>query len=180
MAKKQNTVSDEAVLKATGKAWPDWFVYIDNLGGKDLDHKGIVALLKERTDINAWWQQMVTVEYEKARGMRKEHQMVDGFQISKSKTIAATADVLFQAWMDEKERQSWLDDPAFTIRKSTPSKTIRITWVNGESHVNVSFYPKKEKTQVSINHGKLPDASTAEQMKSYWARQLQQLAARYS
>lgn len=176
MAKKQSQVSDEAVKNATGKDWKTWFTFIDGLGGKESDHKGIVALLKGNSDMNGWWQQMVTVEYEKARGMRKEHEMVDGFQISKNKTISASAEALFAAWMDEKRRQLWLDDPAFTIRKATAPRTMRITWVDGKSHVNVSFTAKKEKTQVSVNHGKLADAKSAEAMKEYWERQLSQLA----
>jgi len=177
MAKRQNKVSDEAVLKATGKDWQAWFALIDGRGGKDMDHKEIVALLKEHSDPGGWWQQMVTVEYEKARGKRKEHEMTDGFQVSKGKTIPAPADAIFDAWLDENKRKKWLDDPGFTIRKATAPRTMRITWVDGKSDVNVRLTAKNEKTQISINHGKLADATRAEKMKSYWGKQLEQLAA---
>jgi len=149
---------------------------IDSLGGLEKDHQLIVRILKENWDIDAWWQQTITVEYEQARGKRKPHQMSDGFHISKSKTITAPAVELYNAWTDNQTRRIWLDDPGFIIRKANPEKSIRITWVDGESHVNVYFYPKNHKTQVSINHGKLPDAQHADKMKKYWAKQLQQLS----
>ena len=89
MEQKTNMISDEAVIKATGKSWHAWFNQIDLQDGIRKSHQEIVALLKEESEIDPWWQQMITVEYEKARGLRKQHEMPDGFQISKSKTIAA-------------------------------------------------------------------------------------------
>jgi len=180
MGKHTYSISDEAVINATGKSWEGWFSYIDANDGKDKTHKEIVAIIKDSGHIDPWWQQMVTVEYEKSRGLRKKHERPDGFQISKNKTIKADAAALFEAWVDPKKRKQWLDDPGFTIRKATEPKTIRITWVDGQSDVNVSFYAKDEKTQVSINHGKLPDEKSAAMMKDYWMRQLQRLAELFS
>jgi len=177
MEQKTNMISDEAVIKATGKSWHAWFNQIDLQDGMRKSHQEIVALLKEESEIDPWWQQMITVEYEKARGLRKQHEMPDGFQISKSKTIAAKPKALFIAWQDADLRKTWLEDPGFMIRKATKYKTLRITWIDGKSDVNVYFYPKKDKTQVSINHGKLPDEESALRMKGYWGEQLQKLAA---
>jgi len=177
MGKKNTSISDETVLKATGRSWDVWFELIDAQNGRKKTHKEIVAVIKASGDVDPWWQQMVTVEYEQAYGLRKIHEMPDGFQISKSKTIAGNPNALFDAWVDPKKRKTWLDDHNFTIRKSTPPKTIRITWVDGSSDVHVYFYPKKIKTQVSINHGKLPDEKKAAAMKAYWAKQLEKLAA---
>lgn len=180
MVNLKNAISVEAIVKATGKTWDTWFSWIDAQNGIDKTHKQIVELIKKTGNIDPWWQQSITVEYEKARGLRKTHEMPDGFQISKNKTITADASALFQAWVDETLRKTWLDDPAFTIRKSTEPKTLRITWVDGRSDVNVSFYPKNNKTQVSINHGKLRDESSAADMKAYWSRQLEQLSKLFS
>ena len=80
---KNTQVSNAAVVKATGKDWAHWFGLIDSHDGKNKDHKGIVAVLSQYTDLDGWWQQMVTVEYENARGKRKVHETPDGFQIGK-------------------------------------------------------------------------------------------------
>ena len=176
MNKQANSIRDEAVFQATGKSWEEWFRFLDKKAGKEKTHKEPVAIINNSCDLDPWWQQTVTVEYELACGLRKKHERPDGFQISKSKTIAMDSKLIFNAWIDEKIRRTWLDDPSFTIRKATEPKTIRITWVDGTSDVNVSFYPKNNKTQVSIIHGKLPDEKSAAEMKTYWSRQLEQLS----
>jgi len=173
---KNTQVSNDAVIKATGKDWSYWFKLLDDNGGKKKDHKGIVAILSKHSNLDGWWQQMVTVGYEIARGLRKLHETPDGFQIGKSKTLSAPVDAVYPLWTDDTKREKWLDDPGFTIRKANAEKSLRITWVDGKTHLDVYFYPKGEKTQVTINHKKLPDSESAEEMKTYWGKQLKQLA----
>jgi hypothetical protein len=48
--------------------------------------------------------------------------------------------------------------------------------VDSHTHLDVYFYPKKNKSQVTINHGKLADSAHAEKMKTYWQKQLEQLS----
>jgi uncharacterized protein YndB with AHSA1/START domain len=63
----------------------------------------------------------------------------------------------------------------FAVRKSTPNKTIRITW-NDDTDVAVAFYPKGEdKCQVVAQHGKLKDARSGAKMKAFWGGALDQL-----
>lgn len=173
---KKTHVSDQAVLKATGKDWNYWFTLLDEHGGKECDHKAIVAILDENSDLDGWWQQMVTVEYEIARGLRKAHETPDGFQIGKSKTISAPLASVYSLWVDDVKRREWLDDPGFTIRKAKTEKSLRITWVDSITHVDVYFYPKRSRTQVTVNHKKMADSKKAKAMKAYWGKQLEQLA----
>lgn len=74
-------ISNEAVLKATGKNWQQWFAILDKAGAKKLKHIDIARFLqanylgKNNKNVNVvtsggWWSQMVTVEYERARKMR--------------------------------------------------------------------------------------------------------------
>jgi uncharacterized protein YndB with AHSA1/START domain len=119
--------------------------------------------------------QSITVEYELARGKRKPHEMLDGFQISKSRTFPVSADILYQAWLNTDIRKYWMSDTNFVIRSSTENKTLRITWVDRISHLDVYLYPKKEKTQLTINHKKLKNNEQAEKMKVYWGIQFDQL-----
>ncbi len=169
-------VSNDAVKAKTGKSWEEWFSLMDAQGCGEMNHKEIVAVLHNTFHVEAWWQQMITVSYEQVRGKRLMHQRPDGYQISKSKTIQASIESAFQAWLDEDIRKKWLADPGFAIRKATPNRTLRISWVDGVTSLDVAFYPKGENVQISLNHSKLPDSEKAEEMKKYWAQQLNNLA----
>jgi uncharacterized protein YndB with AHSA1/START domain len=168
-------ISNEAVQAKTGKNWDEWFAILDTASGKDLNHKDIVAFLDKNYGIDPWWQQSVTVAYEQARGLRKKHEMADGYQISKSITIQTLVGRVYTAWMDELARAKWLEDPNFIIRKANPNKSLRITWVDPKTSVEVYFYPKDNRVQVTLNHSKLPNKDQAEMMKEYWARQFGKL-----
>jgi hypothetical protein len=170
-------LSNEAVTKATGKGWAHWFALLDRADGVAKDHKGIVATLYPRHLKDGWWCQMITVAYEQARGLRQKHQKPGGFEISGSKTIEAPLTHLFAAWADDAVRRVWLGPyAAFTIRKATPGKSMRITWIDGASSVDANFYAKgPAKSMVQVNHGKLRSASEARKWKQYWGRTLDKL-----
>ncbi len=169
-------VSDAAVLAKTGKTWPEWFKTLDAAGARKLTHPEIARFLFEKQKISGWWSQMVTVAYEQARGMRQKHEKPGGFEISGSKTIDVPVDEVFAAWEDAKQRRRWLADPGFTVRKATPAKSLRITWVDGKTSLNVYFNPKGDgRSQVSVQHSKLAGSRQAADMKRYWGVQLAQL-----
>lgn len=170
------SISDSAVQSATGKTWDEWFAVLDAAGAASLDHQSIVKFLREQHEIGDWWQQMVTVTYEQARGLRDKHQKPEGYQIGGSKTIAVPAERLYAAWADEDARARWLPDPALSITKMTPNKSLRAVWVDGASRLDVDFYAKGEgKSQVAVQHSKLADAEAAARMKDYWAEALNRL-----
>lgn len=170
-------ISDEAVEDATGRKWSTWFTILDRAGAAKRDHRGIVSILAEQHDVAPWWRQMITVAYEQARGLRAVHEKPGGYEIGRSKTVAVGVARLFEAWSDPSVRRVWLADPDFTVRKSTPDRSIRITWVDDLTDVDVYFWPKGgDKTQVSVQHKKLADPRAAERAKAYWSRQLDQLA----
>jgi hypothetical protein len=169
---------DEAVAAATGKRWPEWFALLDAAGARKWTHQQIVSHLRDVHGVGSWWQQMVTVQYERESGLRDKHERPDGFQISVSRTIARPVAVVFEAWIDPGIRGRWLTDPGFTVRKANPCKTIRITWVDGATSVEAAFYEKgPEKCQVTAQHSKLPNAGLAESQKAYWSEQLDSLKA---
>jgi uncharacterized protein YndB with AHSA1/START domain len=169
-------MSDEAVKAKTGKIWAEWFKILDAAGAKKLDHKGIVAILSQQHGLRSWWQQMVTVGYEQERGLREVHQKAEGWSVSASKTVTAPVMTLYDAWLDQKTRDRWLPRAAFQIRKATPGKSVRITWTDKKTSVEVNFYPKaNNKSQVAVQHDKLADAKALVQMKSYWSKALGQL-----
>ena len=167
-------MSDEAVEAKTGKTWSRWFKHLDAAGAKKMTHQEIVAHLRDKHDVRPWWQQMIAVTYEQARGLREAHEKPSGYEISVSRTIDAPISKAFKAWVDDKTRKLWL--PAnFSIRKSTTNKSIRITWSDG-TDVVAGFYPKGEgKCQVVAQHGKLKDAKGAAKMKEFWSDALGRL-----
>ena len=169
------SISDEAVREKTGQAWDEWFAFLDASGAQDLSHREIVALLKERTELNGWWQQMVTVTYEQARGIREMHQKEDGYQISASKTISVPVEILYRSWADTRQRARWLTEKP-TIRTKTENLSLRALWTDGITRLDVMFYVKTpEKCQVTVNHSKIADAAEAEQHKQFWREALQRL-----
>src|SRR5437867_8122338 len=132
-------MSDAAVELKTGKTWAEWFKILDAAGAKKMTHQEIVAVLSQQHGVGPWWQQMVTVTYEQARGLREKYQAASGYQVSRSATIAVPIAELYKAWADEKTRGRWLDAEGMVIRKATPQKSMRITWVDGKTSVEVGF-----------------------------------------
>jgi uncharacterized protein YndB with AHSA1/START domain len=173
-------VSDDAVQKATGKTWPQWFKLLDKAGCAKMNHKEIVAVVAKHFD-GPWWGQMVAVGYEQARGLRELNQSCDGvFQASSSKTVSVPVARLFDAWHDAKQRGKWLGDTdgELVIRKATKPKSLRVTWCDGSTHVDVNLFPKGDaKSYVSLQHTKLKDGREVEKMKRYWAGALEKMKA---
>jgi len=176
MPKAALKVGDEAVKKATGKAWPEWFKLLDKAGAKKLPHPEIATLLAEKHGVKPWWSQMVTVGYEQARGLRVLHEAADGFQASGNQTINVPAATLFEAFVNDKQRQSWLGD-VLAVRKATRPKSARFDFKSG-TLVGVNFYAKGAgKSSVSLDQRKLKSAKEAANAKKFWAEKLEKLKA---
>ena len=150
---------------------------LDAADAGTMSHPQIARYLQEAHDVPDWWCQMVTVGYEQARGLREVHQKTDGFTANASKTVGAPLPVLYDAWADEDKRAAWLGEGGLTVRKATPDKSLRITWRDG-SNLDVNLYAKgEEKSQVAIQHSKLPDAESAARIKAFWGSALGRLEA---
>ena len=79
---------------------------------------------------------------------------------------------LYRAWSDARTRARWLADVDLTIRTATPYKSMRITWPD-KTPVAVGFIDKgPRKSQVAIQHEKLPDKAAATRLKQYWEQRL--------
>jgi uncharacterized protein YndB with AHSA1/START domain len=168
-------ISSEAVKAKTGKTWAEWFAILDAAGAKKMTHKEIVAVLHSKFGVGDWWQQMLTVGYEQARGLREKHQNPEGYQVSASRTIAVPVEALFKAWHDARARKKWLAEP-MAISKATPGKSLRLKWGDGKTSVDVNLYVKGEaRTQVVVQHSKLKNAKEAAAMKKFWGEALKTL-----
>jgi len=168
--------SDEAVKVKTGKTWAEWFKILDKAGAKKWPHKEISAFLRDKQKVSPWWSQMVSVGYERERGIRQKFQKCDGqFSASGSRTMTVPIQKAYAAWTDEELRQLWLPDAKIEITTATPGKYVRAKW-NGSTRLSVGFYCKgPEKTQVAVDHEKLANSKESGKMKSYWFGALNRL-----
>ena len=176
IAATDERMSDANIQEATGKKWDRWFAILDRWGARDKKHGEIARFLTEKHEVAGWWAQTISVYYERARGMRMKYQNSQGFSISASKTIAVPVDVLFDAFVNARERKKWLTDGTMTLRTSQPERTARFNWEDGSTRVNVGFTDKgPSKSTVSLAHEKLGDADEAETAKAFWKERLAEL-----
>ncbi|MBI4329642.1 MAG: hypothetical protein HY685_07240 [Chloroflexi bacterium] len=175
-SEKAMRIGDVAVQAKTHKTWEQWFALLDTAGARSMSHTEIAQYLRKKHGVSGWWSQMVANTYEQSRGMRERHQMPEGYQVSVSKTFEAPVARLYQAWNDKRLRGPWLPQETITIRKATLNKSLRITWADGVTSVEVLFYEKgEERSQVVVQHSKLADPRQAESMKSHWKEALERL-----
>ncbi len=172
------TIGDEAVAAKTGKSWSEWFALLDGAGAHGKTHKEIVGIVSGQFGVGPWWQQMVAVRYEQERGLRVRNQSCAGdHQVSVSKTLAASADRIFEEWNDPARREAWLPGAELTVRKA-PGKSLRITWHDG-GNLDVNLYPKGEaRCQCTADHNKLSAVEDVDRMRAYWSAALDRLKAR--
>ena len=175
MIETSGSISSEAVKARTGKDWDEWFKILDDAGASSMNHREIVRAVAAQGEKSGWWQQSVTVAYEQSRGLREKHEKPEGYEISKSKTIHAKSDELHEAFVEEGGRSKWLKEEGVEVRTSRPPESVRFNWPDG-SAVEVRLYEKGDKTQVVVQHSRLPDSDAASRMKEYWSEKLEKLA----
>ena len=169
-------ISSSAVKAKTGKTWKDWLSILETAGAKKMTHPEIADYLYTKLKVPGWWAQMITVGYEQARGLRQKHQRPEGYEVSVSKTMAVSVALAFKAWKEARIRNKWLPNAPLAITKATLKKSIRFAWENGKTRGDVNFYSKgQEKSQVVVQHSKLPDAKVAKKMKEFWGRALERM-----
>ena len=169
------SMSDAAVKAKTGKDWAGWFAILDKAGAAKLDHKGIVAILSQKHGVPGWWRQMVTVEYERARGLRQKHETTTGYSVSASKTIAADLKDVFAATADAKLRKAWFPKGAFTLTSQTKNKYFRGSW-NGTARLEIGFYAKPGgKSQIAVQVNKIAKKFGVEAERAAWKKALEKL-----
>lgn len=166
----------------TGKDWQRWFDILDNAGSAEKNHHDITTYLTEEFKVLGWWSQMITVGYERSRGLRNKYQRHDGYSIGSSKVIDLPVAAVYRFWTQTKLRDKWLKGTAhINITQATLNKSMRISWLESKTVLEVNFYPKGPlKSQVTVQHNKLASEVEATRMKAYWKAQLTRMAATLS
>lgn len=170
--------TDDAVLRATGRAYTAWFAELDAAGAAEQGHTQIAAWLADERGVPGWWAQAITVAYERARGLRATNQVAGGFQVTASRTIAAGAPRVLAAFTDDARRERWLPGIALGRRPTTAATTARFDWPDPPSRLVVYLAPKNDgRTVLSLAHERLPHASAAAALKAMWRTRLDALRA---
>lgn len=196
------STSQEAVAGATGRTWDAWFRALDDAGAIDMDHKAIVAWLRDEAGLESgWWRQSVTVEYEKARGKRAAvGETADaGFQVGAQRTIRVAPERAWELVTTRPGRDAWLgrsDDfvlgegDAYTtdegvtgeVRVVRPGTRLRLTWHpsgwDRPSTVQVTLTPKGDRCTIGLHHERLPDLDARQSMRDRWRAALDRLQER--
>jgi hypothetical protein len=161
----------------TGRPYSEWFAELDAWGATGVPHKQIAAWLRNERGVPDWWAQNITVEYERARGLRAVGQGRDGlFSVGAAKTIAVPVEELYAAVTDPRRREEWLPGVHLRERTTTPHRTARFDWGEGSTRVVVGFDRKDDgKAHVAIQHEKLPDSESAATMKAFWRERMSTL-----
>lgn len=165
-------MSDDAVRAKTGGTWPEWVRALDDAGASSMPHRDIVQVLAD-SGVSDWWCQMVTVGYERMRGLRAVGQRRSGeFEAGKSRTFAVGLERLWDAFTDEAVRTRWLPTAEATPRNARAHSVVRFD-LPDDTILEAYFVPKGDaKTQVALTHRKLPDADAAAASKEYWGGKL--------
>lgn len=163
--------SDEAVRLNTGRGYREWFAALDEWGAAERPHGEIARWLSDEFGIPGWWCQNVTVEYERARGLRPLRGDRDGaHNVSASRTVAASVERLFEAFVGR-----W---PELRQRTAQPPRSARFDWEDGTTRVVVAFAAKDEaKSTVAVSHERFADAEAAARAKQMWRERLAELKA---
>ncbi|HEY7738155.1 MAG TPA: hypothetical protein VIC63_03880 [Candidatus Limnocylindria bacterium] len=169
--------TDEHVIKRTGRPWREWWALLEAWGARDRSHTEIARWLSGEQGVDGWWAQELTVRYEMAIGRRQPGEGPGGFSIGVSKTVKVPVARLFEAFVDDGLRARWLPGVAVRTRTATPYRHARFDWNDGATRLAVYFAEKgTDRSAVTVQHEKLPDADAAAAQKAYWKRQLGHLA----
>ncbi|HJU64728.1 MAG TPA: hypothetical protein VJ596_03585 [Gemmatimonadaceae bacterium] len=169
-------MSDAKIEGKTGRTWDRWVFALDHDGADKMSHREIAELVHQKYKAGDWWSQMVTVGYERIKGLRARGQRRDGsYEANKSRTYNVPVETLFDAWADATVRRRWMSGASVKVRTASRPKSMRIEVGEG-GIVAIGFTPKgKSKSSVAVQHTKIRDRETADRLKQYWSERLDAL-----
>lgn len=186
------SINSETYKQKTGKTLRQWFSELDLHQAKGWAHKEIVNYLEKKHKLDAWWAQMITVEFEKHLGKRTLGQTQDaGFEIGIQRTISIDSAELWEWLLSAEGAEVWLGirteiparkgasflsrDGSYEVRSIVEGRKIRLrkTYDNSASTIQLYLTPKKEKTALLVHHERLEDSTQREKMKRHWQNTLQ-------
>lgn len=164
-------LSNRTAIKSTGHDLEYWFKILDAFG-KTHGHTKAAEYLYAEHQVPAWHGQMITVTWERRRGLRQENQSCTGsFQVSVSRALKAKASWVADFINDAKTRKAWLKgaspaliraiEDAFAAGKRVEMKKedyarMRYKWLS--SVVELRITGKGDRSSIVADSSELPDA----------------------
>lgn len=197
--KSEHPMSHGDVRAATGRTWEEWYDLLDDRGGPAPGRRAITEALMQEHRLEPWWAQTIAIEYERARGVREKDGRPKGYSICVTKTIAAPAEAVFDAFGEprlmnefmgegakasftEGGRFSTTDGNAGTYTKISRPKTLRFTWDAEDpalaSTVELKLTPKGDKCGVVLNHERIQTRALADGLRAAWGGAIERLKSR--
>ncbi len=189
-------ISDAAVAKKTGHGYDHWFAVLDAFETRAKGHAAAAAHLHADHGVPGWHSQMITVAYERARGIRAVNQSCAGdFQVSVSKTIPASVSAVVSALSVGSQRASWLKaadaglaqalnaalsgpkGKAVTVKDARNAR-FRYAWNHTTVEIRITATPGGSATVVADNT-KLAGASEVGERRARWRAALDGLKAHF-
>ncbi len=187
----ESSISDEAVETRTGRSWAEWLRLLDRWGAAKKGHRATAKWLHESHGLSAWWSQTVTVRHEQERGLRDKHERADGYSISVTRLVAASATRTFDALTKPADLSRWFTrgaqanieaggsysnqdgDRGRFLAVSRP-KRLRMSWENAKhapgTIVEFTIDPAPGgKARAGVTHSRLATRRDAEKMKNGWS-----------
>lgn len=167
------SISDDAILKATGQPWQHWCETLEQAGARDLTHTEIAQYLAQQQHLSHWWAQMLTVNFEQHIGRRVVGQDCTGkFRVSASKTVAGSMDDALTLWMNAMQSRTDFSDIPISrgpdISQTEKWRYWRCGLADG-SAVSINIYEKAPgKAALSVEHSKLESDAQVEHWREYW------------
>jgi hypothetical protein len=167
------------IRRTTGRDYDAWFELLDRWGAPGRPFREISAWLEDEHDVSRWWAQKLIVEYEQARGLRPPGIRPGGtFTVGASKTVDVPVERLYDAVIDPERRAGWLPGVVLHERTSRPLLSARFDWLEDDTRVSITFEAKGAgKSQLALEHQRLPDLETAQRTKAFWQERLTALKA---
>jgi activator of HSP90 ATPase len=196
-------VSDKALKKFTGKIWEEWIKILTKAGAKNWSHQEIVAYLKTKQKQTSWWRQVVANGFQVATGKRIAGQSLKGtYTCTLTKSVKLDHKKIWNWCVSPEGIEVWLKPMSpITITKGESFEIeggvygeirtlkkfqrVRMSWreIDWEKGTTVQLHMHKrakDKSMLSISHDGLRTARKKAEMRDYWRKVIDEMAARLS
>ena len=183
---------EAGLIKKTGHGYDHWFSVLDAFGAPAKGHTASAAHLYGEHGVPGWHSQMITVAYERERGLRAMNQSSAGdFQVNVSKTVPVPMADVVDALRSARRRAAWLKgadpalgralDAALNGPKAREVKVrengiagLRYPWDAGRVEIYIVGKPNG-RTSVVTSMTKLSGSAQVEERRAQWKTALEGL-----
>jgi hypothetical protein len=193
-AKADARKGEAGVIKKTGRDYDHWFAVLDAFSAPAKGHTASAAHLYGEHGVPGWHSQMITVAYERERGLRAMNQSGAGdFQVNVSKVVPVSVVEVVDALRSPRRRAQWLRGADVSLGhaleaalsgsqardvkvKGSALAGLRYPWGDGRVEITIAGKPNG-RTSVVASMTKLSGSEQVEERRAQWKAALEGLKA---